>query len=246
MQWACVLCRTREQSTLEPTLCDRCGALNTFAREQATDSIESATELLKRSEFPKATTGDTNLDGLLEGGLVKPSTVIVWGRGGSGKSRVTLRWASGLSQALDSRALIMSLEMASPLCAFTAQSAGADISRLDISESIVEPSRDHRVIVLDSLTILSDDQAKLVAAKLKSWTEATGGIALVIVQVLKSGEYAGRGWVRHWPDYEFRTSPAKKVKGARVSVLKSRYCPLDSVVVPLVRTPHLEFLPETL
>lgn len=231
MQWSCILCRYREHSSHQPTLCDRCGALDSYAADiEEPVILPTATELLQRGKFHRLETGDVNLDNLLLGGIVAGSTVMLWGRGGSGKSRVALRWASFMGQSL-----VLSLEMADSLCAHSANSAGAIIENLDISELVIAPSVQHRTIILDSLSELPENEGKALAVRLKQWAKDTKGIVFLIVHMTKSGEYAGRNWIRHWPDYELRVSQAKKVQGARVSVLKSRYSPLDSVVVPLVK-----------
>ena len=230
--WYCVLCRYRELSRVEPTLCERCGGTNCFGLEETVDfrsQSKSADEWLKHAAFNRVPTGDSILDKLLMGGIVEGATVLLWGKGGSGKSRLALRWSShiGTSQ-------IWSLEMAGALTAFSAQSAGADMSKLIIEEQITPMSELYKVIVLDSLSELPPETGQRLCAELKTWAKRTKTIVFVIVHITKGGEYAGRGWIRHWPDYEFRVSQARKVAGTRVSVLKSRFSPLGDVVVPLV------------
>jgi predicted ATP-dependent serine protease len=129
---------------------------------------------------------------------------------------------------------IWSLEMAKELTALSAQSAGADIDTLHISETIVKPRAQARVVVLDSLSELSDNAGRETAAALLDWTRAYGGIAILIVQVTKDENYAGRGWIKHWPDYVIKVSRAHKKPGhAKISLLKSRYSMLGDAIVPL-------------
>lgn len=231
MQWACVICEYREACTVEPKLCGRCGACDTFAPlELEVKKPRRARELLNSTHYERIPTGDANLDILLEGGFVRGHTVLVWGKGGSGKSRVCLRWAS----MMPGLAGVISLEMADSLAAFAADSAGADIDNLDISETLLTPTPAYRTLVLDSISVMPDKQAASVCAELTTWAKQTGGIAFVICHITKGGDLAGRGWLEHWPDYVLRVSQARKVRGARIRVMKSRFSPCETCVVPLV------------
>lgn len=231
MLWACVLCDYRESSRVEPKLCGRCGATDTYSSlEIEVKKPRRARELLNSTHYERVSTGDENLDILLQGGFVRGHTVLVWGKGGSGKSRITLRWAS----KMPGLAGVVSLEMADSLTAFAADSAGADIDNLDISETVVDFDP-YRTIVFDSISVIPDKQAAEVCASLTTWAKKTGGLAFVICHITKAGDLAGRGWLEHWPDYVLRVSQARKVRGARIRVMKSRFSPCESCVVPLVR-----------
>lgn len=247
-QWQCVFCSYSERSSLEPLLCERCGGTECFAVQDITDKpLIGAREALQNADFPKVSCGDSNIDALVSGGFVSSgrtgrpvgSRVMIYGGAGAGKSRIAFRWASKIGNGD-----IWSLEMAKELTALTAQSAGADIDSLHISETVTKPRAHTRAIVLDSLSELSDNAARETAAALLEWTKTSGGVAILIVQVTKDENYAGRGWIKHWPDYVFKVAKARKLPGhARVSLLKSRYSGLGETTVPLVMAHHQVSLP---
>lgn len=179
-------------------------------------------------DLPKIATGEEEVDDLLEGGFVRGTRVLIWGRGGSGKSRLAMRWASATVNAV-----YISLEMFEPIAAHAARSAGANPKRLFITESFSRFRKNARemgaeIVVLDSISVVPREQQKSLLSDLKRWAEQTGGVAIVICHQNKRGLYAGSHVIQHWGDLEIFLK-AGKTRSTLVEVLKSRSCPLGVV-----------------
>lgn len=234
MSWTCCTCELVSRARIKPTLCHHCGALDTFLRTAAAadaSSFQRADTLVSSKPTPRYTTNERELDALLGGGLPAGSTILLWGRGGSGKSRCALRWST--RNALTA---CVSVEMTEELCTTSCASAGGRLDRLLITRAVdAEPPRSARFVIYDSISKARDQDA--VLDRLEQWAKRTGGVAIAICHATKAGDYRGASTLQHWPDVEIQVSATKKHPGhARVRINKSRFCALGSALVPIVGT----------
>lgn len=226
MRWACTCCQHSERAHLRPVLCSNCGAPDSFLPdEQSAGAFVAATEL-KKPPAKRYATGDSDLDTVLGGGIPAGARVLVWGRGGSGKSRCALRWATRIGSTA-----CVSLEMEEGECVRTAREAGGKISQLRITRDEAAPLPRVRCIVYDSISEARDPEQAL--ERLKDWASSTGGIVLLVCHATKAGDYRGPSTLQHWGEAEIKIRKAPQGK-ARAMVLKSRFCPTGSALVPLV------------
>jgi len=229
MKWECLICNAQRNTRLAPTLCD-CGALDSFLpAEQAASAFTKATDV-KAEPRKRYLTGDKELDALTNG-FPAGARVLLWGRGGSGKSRCALRWATHIGKTL-----ALSVEMEEDECVRSAREAGGKLSELVITrdENAQLPSRGVRCLVLDSISECRDQEAML--ARLTAWATQTRGIVFMVCHATKAGQYKGPTGLQHWGEAEIRVRASKAKPGmARLTFGKSRFCANGSASVPLVR-----------
>lgn len=227
MKWQCLICQASRISRLCPTLCE-CGALDSFLPVEDEAKFTKASDV-KAEPRKRYTCGDKELDALT-GGFPAGARVLLWGRGGSGKSRCALRWATRIGKTL-----ALSLEMETDECVRSAREAGGKISELLITrdEQAELPARGVRCLVLDSISECRDQDAML--ARLTAWTQRTRGIVFMVCHATKAGQFRGSSELQHWGDAEIRVRASKAKPGlARLSFGKSRFCANGSATVPLV------------
>jgi predicted ATP-dependent serine protease len=163
-------------------------------------------------------------------GLAFGECWLVHGPGGSGKSRLCLRWASRAA------ALVVSLEMPAGQCARTAASAGAQLSHLTILEHA--GWREHvgrrRVLVFDSVSECRGRTGAVAALQeLRAWAHAAGGLVLAIAHETTDGRAKGGEELRHEVDAVARIT-RDSATTATVAVVKRRAAPLGTAPgVPL-------------
>lgn len=231
MKWQCTVCDHTERAHVRPALCNYCGAPDAFLPHEG--------EHMKRSAFVSATeikatatprqryaTRDSDLDAVLGGGVPEGARVLVHGRGGSGKSRCCLRWATRIGSTA-----IISLEMQEDEAVRTCDEAGGRISQLRVTRDELAPLPRVRSIVYDSIS--EARQPELALERLKDWASSTGGIVWLVCHATKSGDYRGPSTLQHWGEAEIKVRKAKQGH-SRALVLKSRFCSTGSALVPLV------------
>lgn len=215
--WQCPECAAVAFRRVRPGSCAECGA---YPLEPALPTSERADAV--SAEAPERDpTGEAELDALLGGGLVRGSRALLYGRGGTGKSRCAFRWGTHIGTTL-----ALSLEMPVALAALSARDAGADLSRLHLltsHESLVAEARivGARVVIVDSLSEHPD-----ASACLRQLGElATLGVtSIYIAHRTIAGHAKGGSRVQHAPDYELFLSRAGSDDGpVRVAVRKSRF-----------------------
>lgn len=233
MKWECTICEHVERSNAKPELCARCGALNCFLPLQSAPSSFQRAADIKPKPVQRLPTGDNELDALLGGGFPPSTRVLVWGVGGSGKSRCALRWATKLAGR--GHAIAVSLEMDEELCTRTAREAGGKISRLLITrdEAPTLPTRGVQALVYDSISEAQEPEA--ACKMLSAWAKSSGGIVLLVCHATKDGQYRGPSTLQHWGEVEMQVSAARNQPGsAHLQIKKSRVSPLGVATVPLV------------
>ena len=236
----CVACAHQKTARLRPLVCSDCGRTETYSlvneegkRTSAVCALDIVAEEPARFE-----TGDSELDTVLLGGFVRPSTSTVFGRGGTGKSRSALRWATNLGPAL-----LISLEMPSKLAIYSAKSARANLAKLYVTESETdwESEADKvnaRTIVFDSFhysqkqKVLKGTKTPIICHELAIWAKANDGIVFMIAHSNKRNEVSGTTAVEHWPDYLFKFAK-HGASEAKVTIPKARYCPTGSCVITI-------------
>lgn len=190
-----------------------------------------ATDMAEVS-IPLVATGEPALDELLDGGFAVGSVVFLYGRRGSGKSRLAYRWATRAP------ALIVHTELSALVARTIVESSGGVLSQSYLLGSLdgwrAEAERlCVRSVVVDSLA--SSKSATATVLALRSWAQASGGIAYAIQHANKRGDARGTTSAPHWADYELRTSkPTPTAKTTRVEILKTRIGPTGIVSVGLI------------
>jgi len=184
---------------------------------------------VRADTLARAATGTSELDALLGGGVVEGSSVLVYGRRGSGKSRLAFRWAA------QRRCLVAHAEMSREVTRAIVESTGADLRRVYLLRTLdgwqAEAERvGARSVVLDSLAASVDAVAEMRAAR--DWAERRRAVVWCIAHETKSGDHRGSSELAHWADYEWRLSPVE-AGSARVEVVKARLDPGGAVVVRL-------------
>src|SRR6478735_34465 len=236
--YECVACQHQKTARLRVLVCSECGRSDTYALIAETgERLASVCAAdIAVSEPQRYETGDSELDTVLLGGFVRPSTSTVFGRGGTGKSRSALRWATHLG-----RTLLVSLEMPSDLAVYSAKSARANLSQLWVTESETDwqgeaASRNASIVVYDSFhysqkqRVIKGSKTPLICYELSEWAKATGGIVLMICHSNKRNEVSGTTAVEHWPDYLFKFAK-HGASEAKVTIPKARYCPTGSAII---------------
>lgn len=163
-------------------------------------------------------------------GLTPGFGVVFVGGAGSGKSRTALRWGSTTLGPC----LFLSLEMSSLTAAMSAQSCGADLSRLHIShERQISAIRaacqqiDARSIVLDSVQKSPD-----LLSPLAELAQDLGLILIAISRVNSHGGTHGGTSTDHELDATLFFSPGKP-GFVKVRARKNRLAPPHVAELPL-------------
>lgn len=236
----CVACSHQRQARLRPLVCQGCNREETYSllSEEgkhigAVRALDVACEEPARYEC-----GDSELDSVLLGGFVRPSCITAFGRGGTGKSRSALRWATRLGPAL-----LISLEMPLKLAVHSAKSARANLAELHVTESESDWQTEAlrvkaRAVVFDSFhysqrqKVIRGTKIPLICYELGEWAKATDGIVFMVAHSNKRNEVSGTTAVEHWPDYLFKFAKHGSNE-AKITIPKARYCPTGSCVITI-------------
>lgn len=236
----CVACLHQLTARIRPLVCSQCVRTETYSllgEEGARLTAVCAADI-SAEEPARYETGDSELDTVLLGGFVRPSTLTAFGRGGTGKSRSCIRWATRLGPAL-----LISLEMPSKLAVQSAKSARANLAELYVTESETdwqsEAARvNARVIVFDSFhysqrqKVIKGSKVPLICHELSDWAKATDGLVFLICHSNKRNEVSGTTAIEHWPDYLFKFAK-HGASEAKITIPKARYCPTGSCVITI-------------
>lgn len=237
----CVACLHERSAAQRPLICAECGRSNTFSLvvedEGRAITAVKATDIAI-TEPTRYECSDSELDTLLNGGFVKPSTTTAFGRGGTGKSRSCLRWATHIGETL-----LVSLEMPAQLSAYSAKSARANLEKLHITESEYDwQGEADRIkascIVFDSFhysqkqRVIKGTKIPLICYELGVWAKANDGLVFMICHSNKRNEVSGTTAVEHWPDYLMKFAK-QGGNEAKITIPKARYCPTGSCVITI-------------
>lgn len=232
--------------------CPECGAWNTLA-EEAPPSVRQAARpaavpsaAVRLADVPldrggevRVRTGISELDGLLGGGLVAGSLVLLGGDPGIGKSTLLLMALDGFSRR-GIEVLYASGEESTQQVRLRAQRLGVDGAHLwlaaetdfsRIEASILE--RSPRVAVIDSVQTVtvpeltsvpgSVGQVREVAHRCMQLAKGNGIAVLLVGHVTKTGELAGPKVLEHLVDtvLQFEGDPDAGIRVLRA--VKNRF-----------------------
>lgn len=233
-------------------MCPNCGergALIEVSGASATRRlVRRASAPVRASELPadrapRHPSGLAELDELLGGGAVIPSTWIMSGPPGAGKTTLATRVATGVAASAGREALYVSAEMPARMVRDAAERAGADLSRLLVWETAdlgaVErwcegQSARPAVVVIDSMQRAevegerraSDASVEAAALAAVALSRTCGALVIAVAHATKEGEVMGPRSTEHdgdavlWLTHE------------RITVRKHRYGPVGSCAAP--------------
>lgn len=234
-EWRCIGCGARETSASRPFPCS-CGCEESWILESPVGAPSKSARAvlatdLSDAPLPMLPTGEPALDALLGGGVALGSVVFVYGRQGSGKSRLLYRWATR------ERALIVCTELSLPVARLNVATTGGRLEHAyllsELGEWRSEAARiGVRSVVIDSLASSANATAFVRAAR--DWAQRKNSVVWVIQHATKRGDARGTTSSPHWADYEMRTSkPTPTATTTRIEVLKTRLGPTGIVSAAL-------------
>lgn len=236
--------------------CPQCLEWSTFEESDIniTDTLKktSKTEVLEVSKLKsgtltRVTTGISEFDRVLGGGMVESQVVLVSGEPGIGKSTILLQVLQKLS-AQEIPSLYISAEESAQQVAFRAKRIFTDkelnginvLSASDV-DSIIDEIKKRKVkfAIIDSIqTVFTSDarglpggiaQIKAVASKIISFAKENELILIIVGQVTKEGTVAGPKLLEHLVDSVLEFEGDEK-RGLRVlRCLKNRYGSVNEV-----------------
>lgn len=236
--------------------CPQCLEWSTFEESNIsiTDTLKktSKVEILEASKLgsgflKRITTGISEFDRVLGGGLVDSQVVLVSGEPGIGKSTILLQVLERLVNQ-DISSLYVSAEESAQQVAFRARRLfgeknlkGIDILSTNDIDSIIGEIKQRKVefAIIDSIqTVFTGDvrglpggvaQIKAVSSKLISFAKEHGVTLIVVGQVTKEGTVAGPKLLEHLVDSVLEFEGDEK-RGLRVlRCLKNRYGSVNEV-----------------
>lgn len=236
MHWHCLACGATQTCRHHPRVTCTCGVERSWITEQAVSERATRGRAVLASEIPSDTiariqTGLDELDDLLGGGFAEGSAILIHGRRGSGKSRVSYSWAA------QHRTLIICPELSIQIAREILASIGADLSqtyllpsaeRWQSEASMILP----KTIVVDSLSAASHPLEAL--KEFRHWAQCHRGITYLIQQSTKANDHRGHTDLSHWSDYEIRFGkPTPTASVTRCELLKTRIGPTGIATAPL-------------
>ncbi|WP_455203762.1 DNA repair protein RadA [Kaarinaea lacus] len=212
--------------------CDHCGAWNTLSEIRlqpadktrnprfdgytgTTSSVLQTLNEIDLASVPRVSTGVTELDRVLGGGLVPGSAIVIGGHPGAGKSTLLLQILCQLAQNMP--AVYVTGEESLQQVALRAQRLGLATNKLQLLaetnvESIcaaVQPVAP-KVMVIDSIQVMNVAdmqsapgavaQVRESAAYLTRYAKQTNTVLFIIGHVTKDGSLAGPKVLEHLID----------------------------------------------
>lgn len=185
-----------------------------YAGGNSTDAVISLAEV-NLEELPRFSTGSSELDRVLGGGLVPGSAILIGGHPGAGKSTLLLQNMCYLAEQMP--ALYITGEESLQQVAMRAHRLGLQADKLKMLsetsvERICEIAQQHkpRVMVIDSIQVMhvegvtsapgSVAQVRESAAYLTRFAKQTGTVLFLVGHVTKDGSLAGPKVLEHMID----------------------------------------------
>jgi DNA repair protein RadA/Sms len=217
----------------DETLCSQCGSLQSYATSSEDIETEQPTTKRKRAtravdvpkfQFKPHPTGRPAWDEALGGGLVRPSTVLVHGPKGTGKTTAMLHIATAFARKFQGYALYGTAEMSSELLRHYAERIGVDLKRLLIqdggdAENMLSDIEEFQpvVVVWDSVQAFSWEGSTgetELRNTLRAGIRASADYehtALFISQVTKDNDFLGPSELGHGVDVVLTLQRKKNV-----------------------------------
>ncbi|MBQ0711483.1 MAG: DNA repair protein RadA [Porticoccus sp.] len=181
----------------------------------AADGAVSTLAEIALDEIPRLSTGTSELDLVLGGGLVPGSCILVGGEPGAGKSTLLLQTLCGLAET--HKALYVTGEESPQQVAMRASRLGLPTEKLNImAETSVETvcaiagQLQPKILVVDSIQVMHLDdvasapgsvsQVREGAAMLIRYAKQTHTVLLLVGHVTKDGSLAGPKVLEHMID----------------------------------------------
>jgi len=244
-------------------ICPECGEAGSFVEETiAAQRAGSSVQLVSsepaafidlaqvgNEKFERFSTGISELDRVLGGGLVKGSYLVIGGEPGAGKTTMASETLINLSREGKDVAYVSGEESAAQLgMRFERLGAKKGEDKLSLSsevgiERICQSIRDNSfdLIVIDSIqTMISEgvpgspgsvSQVKECAHQLMRAAKGTGTSVLVIGQVVKSGDIAGPNTLRHLVDVVLAFEGDRQENYRILRAVKNRFGADDEIGV---------------
>jgi predicted ATP-dependent serine protease len=179
-------------------------------------------DAIDASELPKTKTG-TPFDAPLGGGVPRGACLLVWGRSGSGKTRLVLRLCGQMHPAV-----FVSREMPEE------QTAGY-LAKLDVERERVWITRDTdwravalrvrpKIVAIDSISVWGYDAPREMAAAYE-WAHAHRVTVIAICHTTKSGEQKGSSELAHYSDAALVVRQKGKGRVTLHAPSKNRFAP---------------------
>lgn len=226
-KFECISCHA--ELTERETLCPACGQFDTVVRQE--DEISPPPEK-KREPRPASrlsyhrprfySSGCTPLDHVLGGGLVRKSSVLLYGSKGTGKSTKAIAVACHVARLTKSVALYGSAEMPADFVRMYADRIGmtrSDLSRLFVQDSsdaldLLENIEQLRpsIVIWDSIQRFSwegergETELKQVVCHALDAARAYNHVAMLLSQVTKEDVFIGESGIGHDVDVMVKVS----------------------------------------
>jgi DNA repair protein RadA/Sms len=187
---------------------------------------------------PRFSSGVSEFDRVLGGGLVPGSAILVGGHPGAGKSTLLLQTMCFLSHQMDS--LYVTGEESLQQVALRAKRLGLvaeklkmySETRLEAIELIVQQMHP-RILVVDSIQVMSTDaiesapgsvsQVRECAARLTRLAKQTGMVLFLVGHVTKEGAIAGPKVLEHMIDCSIMLEGASDTRYRTLRGIKNRF-----------------------
>jgi predicted ATP-dependent serine protease len=218
--------------------CNACGAANTVADEEGDAASERPAprarlvplaQAAKRARPPRIELdAPASLVGRLLGGITRGSTVLVHGRGGTGKTTDAIAFAGELARAASGTAVIVAGEMPAWRYEDAARRTGASLDAFAVVEALggplpsIEPGdvRGVAAVVYDSANRLDAGHPARVVQAAIALAQKTGHVAIVVAHATAEGDVKGGTDLGHDCDVHVEIA-----KGA-ARIVKTREDPL--------------------